>query len=83
MLKERCDLENNQVKNYARIPDIQELPSLIDMQLQSFNWFITEGLLELFDEISPIESFNGALRLFLPGHSPEAEQRRRYGPYYR
>jgi DNA-directed RNA polymerase subunit beta len=67
-------LENNQVKNYARIPDVQELPSLIDMQLQSFNWFVKEGLLELFDEISPIESFNGDLRLFLPGHSPEAEQ---------
>ena len=67
-------MENNRVKNYARIPDVQELPSLIGVQLQSFNWFVEEGLLELFNEISPIESFNGNLRLFLPGHSPEAEQ---------
>ena len=67
-------MENNTVKNYARTSDVQELPSLIEVQLQSFNWFIEEGLAELFDEISPIESFNGNLRLYLPGKSPEAEQ---------
>ena len=67
-------MENTRVKNYARIPDVQELPSLIDVQLRSFNWFVDEGLLELFHEISPIESFNGNLQLFLPGYSPEAEQ---------
>jgi DNA-directed RNA polymerase subunit beta len=47
---------------------------LIEVQLKSFNWFIEEGLSELFDEISPIESFNGNLRLYLPGKSQEAEQ---------
>ncbi len=67
-------MENNRVKNYARTPDVQALPSLIEVQLQSFQWFIDEGLIELFDEISPIESFNGNLRLYLPGSSPEAEQ---------
>lgn len=69
-------LNNNyfNTKNYARIPDVQELPSLIEVQLQSFQWFIEEGLTELFDEISPIESFNGNLRLYFPGSSPEAEQ---------
>lgn len=61
-------------KSYARTRDVQELPSLIEVQLQSFNWFIQEGLAELFDEISPIESFNGNLRLYFPGNSPEAEQ---------
>jgi DNA-directed RNA polymerase subunit beta len=53
---------------------VQELPSLIDIQLQSFKWFIEEGLAELFDEISPIESFHGDLRLFFPGNSPEAQE---------
>ncbi|MDX1991109.1 MAG: DNA-directed RNA polymerase subunit beta [bacterium] len=61
-------------KNYARIGDVQALPSLIEVQLQSFNWFVQEGLAELFDEINPIESFNGNLRLYFPGNSPEAEQ---------
>ena len=49
-------------KNYARTPDVLELPSLIEIQLESFRRFIDEGLNELFDEISPIESFNGKFR---------------------
>jgi DNA-directed RNA polymerase subunit beta len=67
-------LDNTRIKNYARTTDVQSLPSLIEVQLQSFNWFIEEGLTELFDEISPIESFNGNLLLYLPGSSPEAKQ---------
>lgn len=62
------------VKNYARVLDVQELPSLIEVQLAAFEWFIQEGLLELFDEINPIESFNGNLKLYFPGNIPEAEQ---------
>jgi DNA-directed RNA polymerase subunit beta len=62
------------VKNYARTADVQELPSLIEVQLQSFQWFIENGLAELFDEISPIESFNGNLKLYFPGNSREAQE---------
>jgi DNA-directed RNA polymerase subunit beta len=62
------------VKNYARVLDVQELPSLIEVQLAAFKWFIQEGLIELFDEINPIESFNGNLKLYFPGKLPEAEQ---------
>ena len=78
------------VKNYARTPEIQELPSLIDIQLRSFEDFlnggkplefpkeknfITEGkILELFDEINPIESFNGNLSLYFPGNHPQAQE---------
>jgi DNA-directed RNA polymerase subunit beta len=61
-------------KSYARIPEIQMLPNLIEVQLDSFQWFIKEGLAELFDEISPIESFNKGMRLYFPGNSPEAHQ---------
>ncbi|MEM6281357.1 MAG: DNA-directed RNA polymerase subunit beta, partial [Chloroflexota bacterium] len=61
-------------KNYARTPDVQALPSLIEVQLQSYQWFVEHGLTELFDEISPIESFNGNLRLYLPGSSREAQE---------
>ncbi len=62
------------VKNYARIPDVQALPSLIEVQLQSFQWFLENGLAELFDEISPIESYNGNLKLYFPGNRPEAQE---------
>jgi DNA-directed RNA polymerase subunit beta len=62
------------IKNYARTPDVQALPSLIEVQLESFRWFCEQGLAELFDEISPIESFNGNLKLYLPGNSQEAKE---------
>lgn len=39
--------------------DVLPLPNLIETQLQSFEWFITEGLTELFNEISPIDDFTG------------------------
>ncbi|MBA3531420.1 MAG: DNA-directed RNA polymerase subunit beta [Ardenticatenales bacterium] len=51
-------------KNYASIPNVIPLPDLIEIQLHSFQWFKQEGLRELFDEISPIESFNGNLQLY-------------------
>ncbi len=63
----------SRIKNYARTTVTKELPSLIDVQLDSFKWFGERGLLELFDEISPIESFNGNLKLYFPGNSKEAE----------
>ena len=46
-----------------RIADVVELPKLIEVQLQAFNWFQESGLRELFDEVSPIVSFNKNLEL--------------------
>ncbi len=54
-------------KSYARIPDILPIPDLIKVQIESYGQFRLEGLRELFDEISPIESFNGNLKLYFPG----------------
>ncbi len=54
---------NSRRKSYARIPDILELPRLIEVQLESFKQFREEGLYELFSEISPIVSFNKNLEL--------------------
>ena len=63
------------VKNYARTSEIQELPSLIDIQKKSFVDFFYGGRLkELFDEINPIESFNGNLSLYFPGNHPDSEE---------
>jgi len=50
-------------KTYARILDVLELPKLIEVQLRSFEWFLAEGLAELFQEVSPIVSFNKNLEL--------------------
>src|SRR3990170_2085401 len=44
-------------KRYARIPEVLPVPNLIELQLESFQWFIEKGLRELFDEISPIKDF--------------------------
>ena len=46
-------------RSYAQIPTVLDVPNLIQVQLDSFNWFKKEGLRELFDEISPIEDFQG------------------------
>ncbi len=45
--------------SYARIPEVLPIPNLIELQLDSFHWFIANGLRELFDEISPIKDFTG------------------------
>mgnify|MGYP005842000849 CR=1 FL=1 len=60
-------------KNYARTYDVQALPSLIEVQLNSFRWFCEEGLGDLFAEISPIENFNGNLKLYFPSNAPESQ----------
>ncbi len=61
-------------KNYARIPVTLDLPNLIEVQLDSFARLKSEGLGDLFHEISPIESYNKGMRLYFPSRSPEAQQ---------
>ena len=46
-------------RSYATIPSVLEVPNLIQVQLDSFEWFKSEGLAELLSEISPIEDFPG------------------------
>ena len=46
-------------KSYASIPSVLEVPNLIQVQTDSFQWFKGEALHELFQEISPIEDFTG------------------------
>ena len=50
-------------KNYGRIHDVHPLPPLIEVQLEAFEWFKSDGLRELLEEISPIVSFNKQLEL--------------------
>ncbi|KTB48567.1 DNA-directed RNA polymerase subunit beta [Dehalogenimonas alkenigignens] len=46
-------------KSYSKIPDVVEVPNLIDIQLASFRWFMEDALKDLIEEISPIKDFNG------------------------
>ncbi len=49
-----------QIQQYGRIPNVLDIPDLIKIQIDSFEWFKREGLRELLDEISPITDFTGA-----------------------
>lgn len=57
-----------QRRNYSRVKMNIDLPNLIEVQTQSFEWFIEEGLKELFRDISPIENFTGDLELYFEGY---------------
>ena len=49
--------------SFAKIPDVLELPNLIEIQRESFKWFLRDGIREVFREISPIKDFTGNLEL--------------------
>jgi DNA-directed RNA polymerase subunit beta len=51
-------------RNYSRVKSNIELPNLIEVQTESFEWFIKTGLKELFEDISPITNFNGNVELY-------------------
>lgn len=46
-------------RNYSKVRTDVALPNLIEIQTKSFDWFVTEGLKELFEDVSPIRSFDG------------------------
>jgi DNA-directed RNA polymerase subunit beta len=50
-------------RSYSRINEVLELPNLIEIQTNSYNWFLEEGLKEMFKDISPIDDFSGNLSL--------------------
>ncbi|AFS69254.1 DNA-directed RNA polymerase subunit beta [Exiguobacterium antarcticum B7] len=54
---------HRQRRSYARISEVLELPNLIEIQTNSYEWFLREGLREMFRDISPISDFTGNLVL--------------------
>jgi DNA-directed RNA polymerase subunit beta len=48
-------------KSFSRLKHVLDLPNLIDIQRESFDWFLREGLRETIDDISPIEDYTGTL----------------------
>ena len=49
--------------SYARRKEVLEMPNLIEIQKNSYKWFLDEGLKEVFDDISPISDYSGHLSL--------------------
>jgi len=58
--------------SFGKIPEVLPLPDLIAIQRDSFDWLLKEGLKETFDEISPIEDYQGVMKLYLREHWFEA-----------
>ncbi|SDZ62472.1 DNA-directed RNA polymerase subunit beta [Evansella caseinilytica] len=54
---------HRQRRSYARINEVLDLPNLIEIQTASYQWFLDEGIREMFQDISPIEDFTGNLVL--------------------
>ena len=49
--------------SYSRQKEVLEMPNLIEVQKESYKWFLDEGLKEVFDDISPISDYSGHLSL--------------------
>lgn len=49
--------------NFSKIDEVLEMPDLIEIQHESYQWFLTKGLREMFDDVSPIQDFTGNLVL--------------------
>ena len=49
--------------SFSKIKEIADLPNLIEIQVDSYKWFLEEGLKEVFNDISPIEDYTGNLIL--------------------
>ncbi|MGX6970877.1 DNA-directed RNA polymerase subunit beta [Vagococcus bubulae] len=50
-------------RSYSRISEVLELPNLIEIQTDSYKWFLDEGLREMFEDIMPITDFSDKLSL--------------------
>ena len=49
--------------SFSKIKEIADVPNLIELQVDSYKWFIEEGIKEVFEDISPIEDYTGNLIL--------------------
>ncbi len=66
----------SELRSFAQTSTVLDVPNLIQVQLDSFEWFKTDGLKELFEEISPIEDFpGGRFQLTFEDHSFEKPER--------
>lgn len=55
-------------RSYARIKEVQDLPNLIEIQTKSYQWFLDEGIREMFGDIMPIQDYQERLSLEYVGY---------------
>ena len=55
--------------SYQRQKEVLQMPNLIEVQKDSYQWFLDEGLNEVFEDISPIADYSGKLSLEFVGFS--------------
>ena len=56
-------------KTFAKIGDFVDIPNLIQVQKDSYDWFVKEGLGEVLRDISPIEDYTGNFWLLHGGRN--------------
>ncbi|PRR78387.1 DNA-directed RNA polymerase subunit beta [Clostridium liquoris] len=54
--------------SFSRLKEVGDMPNLIEVQLDSYQWFLKEGLQEVFDDINPIQDYTGNLNLEFVGY---------------
>src|SRR5574344_562090 len=59
--------------SFSKFPEVLDLPNLLKVQKDSYEWFIKEGLGEILEDISPIEDYNGKLSLEFTGYEFDEE----------
>ena len=50
-------LGKNTRRSYSKIDEVLEMPNLIEVQKNSYKWFLEEGLREVFKDVSPIQNY--------------------------
>ena len=66
-------LGKNTRKSFAKINEVLEMPNLIEVQKNSYQWFLDEGLKEVFRDVSAITDYNGTLELTFVGYHFDEE----------
>ena len=66
-------LGNQTRMSYSRIDEALEMPNLIEVQKESYQWFLKEGLMEVFNDVSPITDYSGNLVLEFIGYKLDKE----------
>ncbi len=62
-------LGRNTRKSFSKIEEVLEMPNLIEIQKNSYQWFLDEGIKEVFKDVSPITDANGKLSLSFTDYS--------------
>ena len=60
-------------QSYSKIKEVIEVPNLIENQKQSYQWFIDEGMQQIFDEVSPITDDQGKYEVYFVGKIFDSE----------